>query len=119
MDELKVDVQGIRMTAQNDGRYHFILIALNEMWADILRHTLGDNIVLKYVYDGYDITFHLVFELPGINKMFRIPVNASIETRKWLNLIDEGIVTGINVAYRDGKGGIIPFGKPLSCSSIL
>ena len=107
------------MNTQKDGTHHLILIALNAMWADVLRHTLGDRVVLGSNYDGYDITFHLVFELPGINKMFRIPINANIETRKWLNLIDERKVTGINVVYRDGKGGTILFGKPVPVSFTL
>jgi hypothetical protein len=116
MDEIKADVQGIRMSTQNDDTHHLILISLNAMWADILRHTLGDSVVLRYVYDGYDITYYFVFELPHIDKMFRVAVNATSETRKWLNLIDEKRVTAISVAYRDGKGGIILFGKPVSCS---
>lgn len=119
MEEIKIEVQGIRMAAQIDGTYRLILIALNAMWADILRHTLGDSVVLGYSYDGYDITFYLVFQLPGIGKMFSTPVNASVETRKWLRLIDEKKLTSINVAYCDGKGGTILFGKPVACSFTL
>ena len=117
MDEIKVDVQGIGMAAQMDGTHHLILIALNAMRADILRHTLGESTLLGYNDDGYDITFYLVFKLPGINKMFRVPVNASTDTRKWLTLIDLGTVSAIHVAYRDGKGGTILFGKPVRCSA--
>jgi hypothetical protein len=119
MDEIKIDVQGIRMAPHHDGMYNLILIASNAMWADILQHTFGESVVLGYNYDGYDITFYLVLELPGINKMFRMPVNASFETRKWLNLIDERKVTAIHLAYRDGKGGTILFGKSVKCSVTL
>ena len=112
MDEIKADVRGVRMM-NIDGTYHLILMALNELWADILLHTLGKAVHLKYQYDGSDITFYLVFELPGINKMFKIPVNATTETRKWLNLIGDKKVNGIRVGYRDGKGGLLLYGDPI------
>ncbi|WP_426671277.1 hypothetical protein ACPPVU_08580 [Mucilaginibacter sp. McL0603] len=116
MDEIKPYIQGVRITRQDNGTYHLILVTLNDMWADVLLHTLGDKVVLKYTYDGYDITFYLVFELPHIDKMFSVPVNASSETKKWLEWIDEKTVTAVRVAYRDGKGGVVPFGKPVGLS---
>ena len=113
MDEIKPYIQGVRMTNQDNGTHHLILVTLNDMWADVLLHTLDDKVVLRYTYDGYDITFYLVFELTHIDKIFSVPVNASSETKKWLQWIDEKTVTAIGVAYRDGKGGIIPFEKPV------
>ena len=113
MEEITPEIQGVRMTSQNNGTHHLILVTLNEMWADVLHHTLGDQVVLGYTNDGYDITFYLVFELSHIDKLFRVPVNASPETKKWLNWIDEKLVTNIRVAYRDGKGGIVTFGKAI------
>ncbi|MBV8389092.1 MAG: hypothetical protein JO080_04760 [Mucilaginibacter sp.] len=113
MDEIKADVQGIRMIKKN-GKPQLVLIALNELWADILRHTLGKAVYLKYLYDGNDITFYLVFDLPDINKTFKVQVNATPETRKWLNLIDNHKVTSIRTAYRDGKGGTVLYGDPVS-----
>ena len=113
MEEIKLDIKGVRMTNQDNGGHHLILVVLNAMQADILKHTLGDHIVLGHIYDGHDITFHLVFELPHINKLFKVPVNASAETKKWLEWIDENLVTNIWVAYPDGKGGIIPVGPPI------
>jgi hypothetical protein len=112
MDEIKADIQGIRMINQ-DGEHQLVLVALNEMWADVLRHTLGGSVYLKYLYDGYDITFYLIFELPAVHKMFKVQVNATAETRKWLSLIDNKKVTAIRVAYRDGKGGPIFYGEPV------
>jgi hypothetical protein len=111
MDEIKPYIQGVRMTHQDNGTHHLILVASNDMWADVLLHTLGDKIVLKYTYDGYDITFYLVFELPHIDKMFSVAINASSETKKWLKWIEEKTVTDLWVAYRDGKGGVVPYGK--------
>jgi hypothetical protein len=113
MEEIKADVQGIRMINQ-DGNYQLVLIALNELWADVLLRTLNDTIRLSYEYDGSDITFYLLFELSGINKMFKVPVNAMVETRKWLSLIDDKKVNAIRVGYRDGKGGILFFGEPVA-----
>jgi hypothetical protein len=104
------------MSRRNNGTHHLILVTQNDMWADVLLDTLGDKVVLKYTYDGYDVTFYLLFELPHIDKMFSVAVNASSETKKWLEWIDEKTVTAIWAAYRDGKGGIIPFGKPVSLS---
>jgi hypothetical protein len=89
------------------------LIALNELWADILHHTLGSEVVLQYRYDGSDITFYLIFELPHLNKMFSVPVNATTETKKWLTWIDAQQVTTVGVGYTDGKNGILPFGTPI------
>jgi hypothetical protein len=116
MDEIKPHIQGVRMSHQENGAHHLILVTLNDMWADVLLHTLGEKVVLGYTYDGYDITFYLVFELPHIDKMFSLPVNASSETKKWLEWIDEKTLTAIRVAYRDGKGGIVPFGKAVELS---
>jgi hypothetical protein len=114
MDEIKPYIQGVRMVHQDNGTRHLILVTLNDMWADVLLHTLGNKVVLRYTYDGYDITFYLVFELPHIDKMFTVAVNASSETKKWLQWIDAKTVTAIWVAYRDGKGGIVPFGRQIS-----
>lgn len=113
MDEIKVDVPGIRMINNGDGTYQLILVALNEMRADVLRHTLGKTILLSYVYDGSDITFYLEFKLCAIDKMFRVPVNANVETRKWLNLIDEKTVKAISICHWDGKGGLMFYDKPV------
>ena len=104
------------MTLRDNGTQHLILVAQNDMWADVLLHNLGDEVVLRYTYDGYDITFYLVFELPHIDKVFSVPVNASSETKKWLQWIDGKMVTAIWVAYRDGKGGLVPFGNPVRLS---
>lgn len=119
MQQIKVDVQGIRINSQNDGTHHLMLIALNAMWADILQHTLGDRVVLKYNYDGQGITFDVIFELPVINKTFSVQANANTHTLKWLNWIDDKKVTVIRVAFRDGKGGPILFGNPVVCSFTL
>ena len=116
MEEIKADVQGIRMINQ-DGMHQLVLMALNELWADILLHTLGKAVHLRYQYDGNDITFYLLFELPGINKMFKVPVNATVETRKWLSLIDDKKINAIRVGYRDGKGGMLLYGEPVALIS--
>jgi len=115
MNEIKVDIQGVRMI-NKDGVNQLVLMALNELWADILLRTLGKAIYLKYRYDGNDITFHLLFELPGIDKMFKVPVNATSETRKWLKLIDDKKVNAIRIGYRDGKGGMLLYGEPVVIS---
>jgi len=94
--------------------YQLVLMALNELWADILLRTLGDAVRLKYLYDGSDITFYLVFELSGINKMFKVPVNATTETRKWLSLIDDKKINAIRIGYRDGKGGLLFYGESVA-----
>ena len=104
-------MQGVRMSHRDDGTHQLILVTVNDMWADVLLHTLGDEVFLKYTYDGYDITFYLVFELPHIDKFFTVPVNALPETKKWLEWIDGKRVTNLSVACRDGKGGLMPFGK--------
>lgn len=114
MEEINPSIQGVRMARQPDGGYRLILVASNEMWADVLHHTLGNEVMLGYTYDRTDITFYLVIELSHIGKLFRVPVNANSGTLDWLNRLDERTVSGISVAYRDGKGGIIPFGAPLS-----
>lgn len=113
MDEIKADVQGIRII-NKDGKHQLVLIALNELWADILLHTLGSSIHLSYQYDGSDITFYLLFELPDIVKMFKVPVNTTSETRKWLSLIDVKKINAIGVGYRDGKGGLLLYGEPVT-----
>ncbi|MDO3626630.1 hypothetical protein [Mucilaginibacter sp. BT774] len=110
MDEIKADVHGARMINKY-GAHQLVLMALNEQWAGILLHTLGKAVRLKYQYDGSDITFYFLFELPDINKMFSVPVNATTETRKWLSLIDGNEVTAIRVGYRDGKGGLLLYGE--------
>jgi len=115
MDEIKADVQGVRMINQN-GTYQLVLMALNELWADILLRPLGSSIHLSYQYDGNDITFYLLFELPAIDKMFKVPVNATAETRKWLSLIDDKKINAIRVGYRDGKGGMLLYGEPVTVS---
>ncbi|MBS1523584.1 MAG: hypothetical protein JST50_21460 [Bacteroidetes bacterium] len=115
MDEIKVDAQGIRLISKND-TYQLVLMALNELWAGILLRTLGATVRLKYLYDGSDITFYLLFELPGIDKMFKVPVNATTETRKWLSLIDDKKINAIRVGYRDGKGGLLLYGEPMAVS---
>jgi len=115
MDEIKVDVQGIRMVSKGS-TYQLVLVAMNELWADILLRTLGSLVKLKYQYDGDDITFYLLFELPDIDKMFKVPVNATIETRKWLNLINGKKINAIEVGYRDGKGGLLLHGEPVAIS---
>ena len=96
--------------------YQLVLVAMNELWADILLRTLGSSIKLKYQYDGNDITFYLLFELPDINKMFKVTVNAMAETRKWLNLIDGKKINAIRVGYRDGKGGLLLYGELVAIS---
>ena len=113
MEEIKADVQGIHMIYQ-DGKHRLVLMALNELWADVLLRTLNDTIRLRYKYDGSDITFYLLFELPGIDKMFKVPVNATIETRKWLSLIADKKINAIRVGYRDGKGGTLFYGEPVA-----
>jgi hypothetical protein len=113
MDEIQPKIQGVRMTSEDNGTHHLILITLNAMWADVLHHTLDNEVVLGYTYDGSDITFYLVFELLHIDKMFRVAVNASGETLKWLNWIDEKLVTDVWAAHLDGKGGIVPFGQSI------
>ncbi len=113
MEEIKTKIRGVRITNQDNGTHHLILVTLNEMWAGILLHTLGNKIVLRYTYDGCDITYYLVFELPDIDKMFRVAVNASGETLKWLNWIDKKTVTDVWAAYTDGKGGIVPYGTSI------
>lgn len=115
MDEIKADVQGVRMTNRS-GVYQLILMALNNLWADILLQTLGSSVQLKYLYDGNDITLYLLFELPDIDKMFKVPVNATAETRKWLSLIDDKKINAIRVGYRDGKGGLLLYGEPVAVS---
>jgi hypothetical protein len=115
MDEIKADVQGIRMI-NREGNHHLVLMALNELWADILRLNLGKTVNLKYQYDGSDVTFYLLFELPGIDKTFTVSVNANAETRKWLNLIDDKKINAIRVGYRDGKGGLLLYGEPVAVS---
>ncbi|MDB5022493.1 MAG: hypothetical protein JWP78_248 [Mucilaginibacter sp.] len=114
MDEIQPKIQGVRMISQDNGTHHLILITLNAMWADILHHTLGNQVVLGYTYDGSDITCYLVFELVHIDKLFRVAINASGETLKWLNWIDQKMVTDIWAAHLDGKGGIVPFGQSIS-----
>jgi hypothetical protein len=116
MDEIKADVQGIRMISQC-GMHHLVLMALNELWADILLRNLGNEVHMKYRYDGNDITFYLWFELPRIDKMFKIPVNATVETRKWLSLVDDKKINAIRVGYRDGKGGMLLYGEPVALIS--
>ena len=113
MEEIKADVQGIRMLNQ-DGNHQLVLMALSELWAYVLLRTLNDAIRLGYEYDGSDITFYFLFELPRINKMFKVPVNATVETRKWLSLIDGKKVNAIRVGYRDGKGGMLFYGEPVA-----
>jgi len=115
MDEIKADVQGIRMM-KSDGAHQLVLMALNELWADILLRTLGKTVNLKYQYDGSDITFYLFFELPDIDKRFTVSVNANTETRKWLDLIDGKKINAIRVGYRDGKGGLLLYGEPVPIS---
>ena len=115
MDEIKADVQGIRMI-NRDGNYHLVLMALNELWADILLRTLGKTVNLKYQYDGSDITFYLLFELPDIDKKFKTSVNANTETRKWLDMIGDKKINAIRVGYRDGKGGLLLYGEPVPIS---
>ena len=111
VEEINPNIQGIRMARQADGTHHLILVASNAMWADILHHTLGKQVVLGYTYDGSDITFYLVVELPDIGKLFSVPVSVHNGTLNWISRINEKTVTGISVAYRDGKGGAIPFGE--------
>lgn len=113
MEEIKADVQGIQMINQ-DGNHRLVLMALNELWADVLLRTLNDTIRLGYENEGSDITFYLLFELPRINKIFKVPVNATVETRKWLSLIDAKKVNAIRVGYRDGKGGMLLYGEPVA-----
>ena len=115
MDEIKVDVQAIRMVSKGS-TYQLVLVAVNELWADILLRNLGSSVKLKYQYDGDDITFYLLFELPGIDKMFKVPVNAITETSKWLNLIDGKKTDAIRVGYRDGKGGLLLYGELVAIS---
>ena len=111
MEEINPNIQGIRMARQPNGTHHLILIASNAMWADVLHHTLGKQVVLDYTYDGNDITFYMVVKLPHIGKLFRVPVSVHSGTLNWISRIDEKTVTGISVAYRDGKGGAISFGE--------
>jgi hypothetical protein len=113
MDQIKTDVHGVRIITQN-GAYRLVLIALNELWADILLRTLGSSIHLSYQYDGSDITLYLSFELPDIGKMFKVPVNATSETRKWLSLIDDKKINAIKAGYHDGKGGLLLYGEPVT-----
>lgn len=115
MDEIKAEVQGIRMM-KRDGAHQLVLMALNELWADILLRTLGKTVNLKYQYDGSDITFYLFFELPEIDKTFKVSVNANSETRKWLGLIGDKKINAIRVGYRDGKGGLLLYGEPVAIS---
>jgi hypothetical protein len=116
MDEIKANVQGIRMIKQGD-MHQLVLMALNELWADILLRTLGGTVRLQYRYDGTDIIFYLLFELPDINKMFIVPVNATVETRKWLNLIDDKKINATRIGYRDGKGGLLLYNEPVAVTS--
>jgi hypothetical protein len=116
MDQIRVNVQGIRMAALPNGNQHLLLIAPNQLQADILQHTIGGSVKLSYTYDGTDITFYLVFELPRISKMFRIAINANTATCKWLNHVDEQKVTAIRIAYRDGKGSPVISGSIVPCS---
>ena len=99
-----------------DDSLQLVLMALNELWAGILLHTLGKAVRLKYQYNGNDITFYLLFELPEIDKMFKVSVNANTETRKWLSLIEDKKINAIRVGYRDGKGGLLHFGEPVAVS---
>jgi len=115
MDEIKVNVQGVRMM-RSDGAHQLVLIALNELWADILLRTLGKTVNLKYQYDGSDITFYLLFELHDIDKKFTTSVNANTETRKWLEMIGDKKINAIRVGYRDGKGGLLLYGEPVAIS---
>lgn len=115
MDQIKVEIQGIRVI-NRDGTHQLVLMALNNLWADILLHSLGSSVRLKYEYDGSDTTFYLVFELPDINKLFKAPVNSTTETRKWLSLIDNKKINAIRVGYRDGKGGLLLYGGPVAVS---
>jgi hypothetical protein len=117
MDEIKVDVQGVRIINNNEGTHQLVLVALNELWADVLLNTLGKSVQLDFLYDGYDITLYLVFKLPGIDKMFKVQVNVTPETRKWLDLINNKKINAIKVAYRDGKGSPIFYGKPVLVTS--
>ena len=114
MEEISPNIQGVRMASRDNGTHELILIAPNAMWADVLLHTLGERVILSYSYDGADITFYLLFELPGIDKMFKVAVNAFAGTLQWLTWIDEKTVTDIRTCYRDGKGGLILFGAPIS-----
>ena len=102
---------------KQDDMHQLVLMTLNELWADILLRTLGGTVHMQYLYDGNDITFYLLFELPNINKMFGVPVNATVETRKWLNLIDDKKINAIRVGYRDGKGGLLLYGEPVAVTS--
>ncbi|MGZ3819149.1 MAG: hypothetical protein ACXVB6_01055 [Mucilaginibacter sp.] len=113
MEEIKHQIQSVKMPRQNNGTYYLMLVVLNEMTADILHHRLNREIILSYVYDGTDITFYLVFELLHIDKMFKLAINASVETLKWLDRINKRLVTGVQVAYFDGKGGTIPLGTSI------
>ena len=115
MDEIKTDVQGIRIIFR-EGKYLLVLMALNELWADILMRTLGKTVNLKYQYDGCDITFYLLFELPDIDKTFKVSVNANAEPRKWLDMIGDKKINAIRVGYRDGKGGLLLYGEPVAVS---
>ena len=116
MEEIHPKVQGVRMSSRDNGNHLLVLITLNELWSDVLLHTLGSEVNLSYKYDGTDITFYLVFHLPHIDKCFKMPVNASSTTKKWLNWIDERTVSAVWVAHRDGKGGNVPVGKAVKVS---
>lgn len=116
MEEIHPNIHGARMSSRSNGTHQLVLVTLNELWADVLLHNLGSEVALRYSYDGADITFYLELQLPHMDKLFKIPVNASTATLKWLNWIDEKAVTAVWVAHRDGKGGIMPVGKPVQIS---
>jgi hypothetical protein len=114
MEEISPIIQGIRMLGRGKDMHQLVLIAPNAMWADVLHHTLGQQVILTYTYDGAGITYYLRFELPGIGKMFKVAVGSFTQTLQWLNWIDEKTVTDIRVCYRDGKGGLIPYGATVA-----
>lgn len=113
MDEIKTNIQGARIGNGNAGKYQLSLVLHNLREVEILRTVLGEHPELNYYYDGTDITFYLLIILPQLNKQIRIPVNASSGTLKWLDIINNGLVDTISLAYFDGKGGLIRQGKAI------
>jgi len=108
------DILDIRIVPQSTGTNCVILVTESQLRADILKSTLGDELVLSYFQPNNDVKFYLNFEAFRIVKSnLIVAVEANPKTLNWMNWIDGKTVTDVWVGYPDGYGGVSFYGTSI------
>ena len=112
MEEIRPSITNIKFTTQPNGYHHLVLITSDAINAQTICENIGSTTQLLHPNDWNNMFLPLLFHLIEMDKSFRANIPLMNETAEWLDWLNQGTVTHLDICYPNDDQ------LPTMCNSI-